>query len=332
MPLEFPNLDDLTWLQLTELGRADIPGWAPEWTNHNAADPGITLIELFAHLTEILIYRVNRISAASMWAFLRLINGRDWKKPESLDEAKRDTLLELREIRRAVTPADFESLALATDEVLIFGTTEKVARAKAIFRRRLDPDDPSSAAVDAPGFVSVIVVADAEHGGTEPGPELLERVRNRLEPARLLTTRIRVVEPRCLSFGIRATLVIARSMNLEEVRKEAIRTLTTFFDLFKGGPRAEGWPFGRSIYVSEVWELLATLPGIKVVKRSVDPGTRRPMEELTVSPFEARRCRFNQDGRLEAVHLDENELVRLEIRAEDITVLHEGRGHEHATD
>ena len=334
MPLELPNLDDLTWQELTELGRASIPGWAPEWTNHNAADPGITLLELFAYLTEILIYRVNRISAANMWAFLRLINGPDWDGHvrETLEEAKRITLENRLEIQRAVTAPDFENLALAAHAVADSGTTEKVARAKAIFRRRLDPDDPNSALADAPGFVSVLVVADAEHGAAEPSVELLEQVREKLEMARLLATRIRVVRPRCLRFGVYATLVISTTMNLDEARQEAIKALTTFFDPLKGGPSGQGWPFGRSLYVSEVYELLARLPGAKVVTRSVDPGTRRPMDELAVQPSEVHRRRLNQDGRLEAIHLDPDELVRLEIRSEDIRVVHEGQGHEHARD
>jgi hypothetical protein len=334
VPLELPNLDDMTWQQLAELGRASIPGWAPEWTNHNAADPGITLVELFAYLTEILIYRVNRISAANMWAFLRLINGPDWdaRLRESLEEAKRTTLKNRLAIERAVTPRDFENLALAAHAVSDSGTTEKVARAKAIFRRRLDPGDPGSAVTDAPGFVSVIVVADAEHGAAEPSAGLLEAVRQKLETARLLATRIRVVGPRCLSFGVHATLVISTTMNLEEAHREAIKVLTTFFDPLKGGPREEGWPFGRSIYVSEVYELLARLPGVKLVKRSTDAATRRTMEELAVLPSEASRRRLNQDGKLEAIHLDADELVLLEIRAQDITVVHEGQGHEYARD
>ena len=33
----------------------------PEWTEHNVSDPGITLIELFAWMTEMTIYRLNRV-------------------------------------------------------------------------------------------------------------------------------------------------------------------------------------------------------------------------------------------------------------------------------
>ena len=40
--LPLPNLDDRRWADLVEEGRALIPFYAPEWTDHNASDPGIT--------------------------------------------------------------------------------------------------------------------------------------------------------------------------------------------------------------------------------------------------------------------------------------------------
>ena len=46
-----------------------IPAWAPAWTNHNASEPGITLIELFAYLSEMLLYRLNRVGDANVIEF-----------------------------------------------------------------------------------------------------------------------------------------------------------------------------------------------------------------------------------------------------------------------
>ena len=56
MPIQLPNLDNRQFTDLMEEALALIPTYAPEWTNHNPADPGITLLELFAYLTEMLIY------------------------------------------------------------------------------------------------------------------------------------------------------------------------------------------------------------------------------------------------------------------------------------
>jgi predicted phage baseplate assembly protein len=72
MPLPIPVLDNRTWAELTAEGRTLIPKAAASWTDHNVHDPGITLMELFAWLSEMLIYRLDRVSPATVRAFLRL--------------------------------------------------------------------------------------------------------------------------------------------------------------------------------------------------------------------------------------------------------------------
>jgi len=61
MPIESPQLDDLSYRPLFEQLRRQIPIYAPDWTNHNESDPGITLLQLFAHLGEQIGYRLNRL-------------------------------------------------------------------------------------------------------------------------------------------------------------------------------------------------------------------------------------------------------------------------------
>ena len=73
MPLPAPILDDRSYQQLRDELIRRIPVYAPEWTDHNASDPGITLIELFAFLGENLLYRFNQIPDATKLAFLRLL-------------------------------------------------------------------------------------------------------------------------------------------------------------------------------------------------------------------------------------------------------------------
>jgi predicted phage baseplate assembly protein len=68
-----PNLDDRVWKDLVEEARALIPKYAPQWTDHNPSDLGMTLIELFAWLVEGLIYRLNRVPEKNYVAFLNLL-------------------------------------------------------------------------------------------------------------------------------------------------------------------------------------------------------------------------------------------------------------------
>ncbi|MFL6774109.1 MAG: hypothetical protein ACJ8ET_09795 [Sphingomicrobium sp.] len=66
-------IDDRKYEDLVRELIARIPSHTPEWTNFNDSDPGITLIQLFAHLGESLIYRSNRIPERNRAKFLSLL-------------------------------------------------------------------------------------------------------------------------------------------------------------------------------------------------------------------------------------------------------------------
>ena len=61
MPLQIPKIDDRRYQDLLDEALSRIPVHNPEWTNFNRSDPGVTLIELFAFMTESLLYRANLI-------------------------------------------------------------------------------------------------------------------------------------------------------------------------------------------------------------------------------------------------------------------------------
>jgi predicted phage baseplate assembly protein len=73
MPLPRPILDNRSWEQLRDELLRRIPVYAPEWTDHNPSDPGVTLLELFAFLGEHLIFRFNQIPETARLEFLRLL-------------------------------------------------------------------------------------------------------------------------------------------------------------------------------------------------------------------------------------------------------------------
>ena len=73
MALPLPNLDDRRWQDLVDEGLALLPIHAPEWTDHNVHDPGVTMLELFAWIAETDIYRANRIPTERLRQFLALV-------------------------------------------------------------------------------------------------------------------------------------------------------------------------------------------------------------------------------------------------------------------
>ncbi|WP_028048512.1 putative baseplate assembly protein [Cellulomonas sp. URHD0024] len=73
MNLPTPRLDDRTFQDLVDEAKRNIARRSPQWTNHNVSDPGITLVETFAWMTELLLYRVNRVPERLHVAFLDLV-------------------------------------------------------------------------------------------------------------------------------------------------------------------------------------------------------------------------------------------------------------------
>ena len=72
MGLPVPKLDDRQFQDLVDEAKKRIPHYCSEWTDHNVSDPGVTLIELFAWMTEVLLYRLNQVPDLHYIKFLEM--------------------------------------------------------------------------------------------------------------------------------------------------------------------------------------------------------------------------------------------------------------------
>lgn len=106
MTLNSPILDDRTFQDLVDEAKKRIPHYCKEWTDHNLSDPGITLIELFAWLTEIMLYRFNQVPQLHYVKFLEMLG------------------ISLQEPNPARTPVTFWLSAPQTTAVTIPSQTE----------------------------------------------------------------------------------------------------------------------------------------------------------------------------------------------------------------
>jgi len=335
MPLQLPNLDDRRYSDLVDEARSLIPTFAPEWTNHNTSDPGITLIELFAFLSEMLIYRLNRVTSGNVLSFLKLLNGTDWnpfekeqrkltagEKAEIAERLKNlsqeelarliaqqlpETALKLRGIDRAITSGDFETLTLEADK--------RVARARCLPRLNMDFDTERERA----GHVSVVILPRRDPPPPEPPidlPGLITAVESSLTPKLLLTTRLHVVGPQFLTVEIKNVNVVSLPDELEATLKQRIiDAVNDFLDPHSGGDDGNGWPFGRNVFVSELYSLIDQLPGVDFVKTDkTEPGS-----SITLTSPTPGRLITNSDGKLVGVEVKPYELVKAQIAADDVT-------------
>jgi len=127
MPLPDPQLDDRHFQDLVNEAKRLIPRYCPEWTDHNLSDPGVTLIELFAWMTDLLLYRLNRVPDKAYLRFMDLL-GIDMKEPVaartrlsfSLSAAQQGPLTIARGTEAAtLTAPGRPAIVFATDEDLV---------------------------------------------------------------------------------------------------------------------------------------------------------------------------------------------------------------------
>jgi len=271
MPLSVPNLDDRNFTDLVAEARSMVTRHAPQWTNHNPSDPGITLIELLAYVSEILIYRLNRVTRDTKLKFLQLLLGvtsnevfhlKD-KPLQDVDEALRQAVRKLQQLQRAVTAQDYEKLIKTLPRV---PDQPKVARSKCFSGMNLASFEYDPQKCANPGHFSVVIVP-GEELSEDQLLSLLKDLQNQLEPMRLLTTRLHIVKPFYLFLSLGAEIRLKPHAGFDVVRDEAIKKIQKYFDPRPREDRQHaGWPFGRPVNLSEVYALLEEVPGIDYVR------------------------------------------------------------------
>jgi len=127
MALPAPNLDDRTFQDIVDEAKRLIPRYTPEWTNHNLSDPGVALIELFAWMSEMVLYRVNQVPDRLYVHFLNLV-GIDPFPPSVARadvtfwlSAAQESVITVPEGTQVTTTRD-----MAADQAIVFTTVDRL--------------------------------------------------------------------------------------------------------------------------------------------------------------------------------------------------------------
>ncbi len=338
MPLQLPNLDDRRYADLVAEARRLIPVHDPVWTNHNPSDPGITLLELFAYLTELLLYRLDRVTTDNQLKFLKLLNGPDWAPTPGADLNTdiRATVQALRTRERAVTTADFEYLATESFNAWLAAlqraeqdgepfeewwqvtgldrndathrpsVVPPVARATCLASRNLERGTEAERAAYAAAHVSLIVLPDAA-GALQPPAVLKTALWGYLDARRTLTTRQHVVGPQYAPLAAAMLVATESGAVIDSVRTRVIEQLERFLDPLTGGPDGQGWPFGRDVYVSEFYEQIEAVEGVDYISDLTLTSACLPSDVQCAAATPV----WHDEGDLVGMRLDAQHLPRL---------------------
>jgi hypothetical protein len=115
--------------------------------------------------------------------------------------------------------------------------------------------------------------------------------------------------PRFVRVGVRLAVSPRNRAQGESVKELVVKELHRFFHPLSGGPDDRGWPFGRDVYLSEVYQVVARVEGVEQVLPRVDRAGARLMPELHVGDADQKRVLRNRLNELEAVDLGPGELV-----------------------
>lgn len=179
---------------------------------------------------------------------------------EALGDAEARARRDLKTQYRAVTDADLEYLALNTPGL-------RVARARAI--PLYAPGLKNYPQAQAPASVSVVVVPYSTALRPFPSEGFVRTVCRHLDRHRLLTTRVYVIGPEYVGVSVRATVRLFPEFGQSETLARVQKGLDDFLRPLPpdDDTDAEGWPFGRTVYRSEVYQLIESVEGVDCVEK-----------------------------------------------------------------
>lgn len=184
----------------------------------------------------------------------------------------------LRTSFRAVTAEDYEYLAREA--------SQGVAR---VCCRQPGPGPGSP----PPGTVRILLVPSIGQPNRRIDPSelrlpesLIEDVTAYLNERRLLTTALRVEAPRYTQVRVEARVKARPTADPARIQHEVEARLNSFLNPLIGGQDGTGWPFGRDLFISEIFAQIQSVPGVEYIEaaRMLVVGQDGPVARVNLGP------------------------------------------------
>jgi predicted phage baseplate assembly protein len=160
----------------------------------------------------------------------------------------------LRHRGRAVTPSDYEAMALeASTEVAVARCLSTTAPTGA------DPAGPGDA-----GRVTVVIAPTSTAPEPQPGRDLIELVRGHLAAAApaAVAEGIRVIGPSYTPVSVMVNATVTAQGGASETEHALRSALDGFLHPLTGGRDGAGWDFGEPVFASRIARVVEAVPGV----------------------------------------------------------------------
>jgi len=201
---------------------------------------------------------INKAAAVGNVKVLNPLAAKGGSDDETIEVALRRIPGEIRRRDRAVTPGDFQELALMTPGA-------DIGRANTIELFR-----PKTREIQAAGVVSVVVWPnqDPRHPNAPlPTRTQLRQVCHWLDQRRLVTTEVYVIPPVYRPVAVAVGVEIKPGYAIDAVRNWVELVLRQYLaPLPPFGPEGGGWPLGREIIAAELEAAALQVEGVEFLR------------------------------------------------------------------
>jgi predicted phage baseplate assembly protein len=178
---------------------------------------------------------------------------------ETLEAAQQRIRQDLKQPYRTVRDEDFKILAQRTP-----GLRLKRVEVLPLYH-------PHYPAIKMPGAVTLVIVPYTLSSlgaliPPQPSDGFLQTVYRFLEEQRLVSTDLHVISPHFIAVNVELKVLIDFRKSTETIKMNIKNALKKFLDPVEGGPESHGWPLGRTVYKSEIYQLLGGIEGVLLVE------------------------------------------------------------------
>jgi predicted phage baseplate assembly protein len=116
-----------------------------------------------------------------------------------------------------------------------------------------------------PATVTVVVVPYSLSRQPTPSAGFLRTVCRHLDRHRLITTQLHLMGPDYVRVQVQTEVGLRPGFQPSDSRDRIARALNAFLHPLEGGPDGTGWPFGRTVYKSEIYQQIEQVDGVDCV-------------------------------------------------------------------